>query len=183
MKLGLLLLRLVIGGLFVGHGAQKLFGAFGGHGPEATGAFFEKLGLRPGKQMALAAGANEAGGGALVAAGLATPVGASLISATMLVAIAKVHGEKGPWVTGGGYEYNLLILAALFALSEIGPGPLSLDHARGSDMHGVGWAVLELALAAAGATAVLKLGENEQLIDALTPADEGEAGAGEAPSA
>ena len=73
MKLGRLILRLIVGGYFFGHGTQKLFGWFGGHGPEGTGQFFESIGLRPGKRHALAAGAAEAGGGALLVVGAATP--------------------------------------------------------------------------------------------------------------
>jgi putative oxidoreductase len=179
MKLGLFLLRLILGGLFVGHGAQKLFGSFGGHGPDGTGAFFESLGLRPGKPMALAAGVNEAGGGALVAAGLATPVGASMISSAMITAIWKVHRQNGIWASSGGYEYNLIVLAALFALSDIGPGPLSLDHVRCSDMHGLGWALLELAAAGAGAAAVMAVGGSERIGGAPAATDEGQGGAGD----
>ena len=84
MKLGLSALRMIIGGLFIGHGLQKLAGRFGGSGPEVTGQHFEALGLRPGKTHALAAGAAEAGGGALIAAGALTPAGASLLSGTRL---------------------------------------------------------------------------------------------------
>ncbi len=161
MKLGLALLRLVLGGLFVGHGAQKLWGKFGGHGPEGTGQFFESLGLKPGKPMAIAAGAAEAGGGTLVALGLATPVGSMLISSTMITAILRAHRENGVWVTSGGFEYNLVILAALFALSDVGPGDLSLDEAFGTDMKGTRWALLQLALAGAGSFAAMQLGSSQ----------------------
>src|SRR5436305_12221204 len=106
MKIGRLLLRLTIGGFFIGHGTQKLFGWFGGHGLDGTGQFFEGLGLRPGRTNALAAGAAEAGGGALLATGFATPLAASALTATMLTAIHRVHLKNGPWVTSGGYEYN-----------------------------------------------------------------------------
>src|SRR5436309_3028597 len=107
MDIGRLFLRGVLGPLFVGHGTQKLFGWFGGHGLEGTAGFFEKLGLRPGKRHATAAGITETGGGLLLTLGAATPVAATMISATMLTAIRKVHLAKGPWVTQGGYEYNL----------------------------------------------------------------------------
>src|ERR1700749_982561 len=112
MKLARFLLRLVIGGFFVGHGTQKLFGWFGGGGLDATAQAFESLGLRPGRRNAIAAGAAEAGGGALLAAGLATPVGAAVITATMLTAIHKVHLKNGPWTNNGGYEYNAVLIAA-----------------------------------------------------------------------
>ncbi len=150
MKLGRLLLRLSIGGLFIGHGTQKLFGWFGGHGPDGTGQFFEQLGLRPGKRHAIAAGAAEAGGGALLALGAATPLGAALLTATMITAIQRVHGAKGPWVTDGGYEYNVVLIAAVLALAETGPGSPSVDSARGSEMYGPKWAVLALLLGALG---------------------------------
>jgi putative oxidoreductase len=91
MKIGRLLLRLTVGGFFFGHGTQKLFGWFGGRGLEATAGNFEKLGLRPARRTALAAGAAEAGGGAALALGLATPVNASVLTATMLTAINRVH--------------------------------------------------------------------------------------------
>src|SRR5438067_12051462 len=103
MNLGLLILRVVVGGLIVGHGTQKLFGWFGGHGLDGTGGFFESLGLRPGKHNAIAAGAAEAGGGALLAAGLATPVAGAAITGTMITAIRHVHWAKGPWMGDGGF--------------------------------------------------------------------------------
>ena len=103
MKFGRLILRLIVGGYFFGHGTQKLFGWFGGYGPEGTGQFFESIGLRPGKLHAQAAGAAEAGGGALLVAGAATPVAASVLIATMLTAIHRVHLKNGPWVSDQGY--------------------------------------------------------------------------------
>lgn len=151
MKIGRLLLRLVVGGLFVGHGTQKLFGWFGGHGLDATAQGFEQLGLRPGRQNAIAAGGAEAGGGALLALGLATPLASSVLIATMLTAIHRVHGTKGPWLNNGGYEYNLVLIAAALALAEVGPGALSLDGARGRERSGSGWALAALAAGALGA--------------------------------
>jgi putative oxidoreductase len=153
MKIGRLLLRLTIGAFFIGHGTQKLFGWFGGHGLEGTGKFFEGLGLRPGRENALAAGAAEAGGGALLAAGLATPLAASALTGTMLTAINRVHLKNGPWITNGGYEYNVVLIAAALALAEVGPGPLSLDAALDHQWYGPGWAVAALAAGAAGAAA------------------------------
>src|SRR5271157_4656341 len=127
MKIGRLLLRVVVGGLFVGHGTQKLFGWFGGGGLDATAGAFESLGLRPGKANAIAAGAAEAGGGALLALGLATPLAASALTATMITAIDTVHAKNGPWLNKGGYEYNVVLIAAVLALVDAGPGGLSLD--------------------------------------------------------
>ncbi|MGH2930208.1 MAG: DoxX family protein, partial [Solirubrobacteraceae bacterium] len=151
MSLGRLLLRLSIGGFFFGHGTQKLLGWFGGHGLEGTGQFFESLGLRPGRRHAMAAGAAEAGGGTLIALGAFTPLAASTLTATMLTAIKRVHFKNGPWSSNGGYEYNLVLIAAVLALAETGPGSLSVDSARGSSMHGPKWALLALALGILGA--------------------------------
>ncbi len=155
MSLGLLVIRVAIGLLFVGHGAQKLFGSFGGHGPEGTGAFFESQGMRPGRLMAVAAGASELVGGALFAAGLLTPVGAALISATMITAMLTVHAGKGLWMTEGGVEYNLVLVAAVFGVTAIGAGKWSLDHAIGWDVSGVWWGIGAVVVALIGAGAVL----------------------------
>jgi putative oxidoreductase len=124
MKIGRLLLRVTVGGFFFGHGTQKLFGWFGGNGLDATAQGFEHIGLRPGRPNAIAAGAAETGGGALLATGLATPLAASVLTATMLTAIRTVHVKNGPWVTNGGYEYNVVLIAAVLALTEDG----SRDH-------------------------------------------------------
>ncbi len=151
MKIARLLLRLSVGGFFVGHGTQKLLGWFGGHGLQATAAGFEQLGLRPGKANAIAAGAAEAGGGALLALGLATPLAASAITATMLTAIKTVHAKNGPWLSNGGYEYNVVLIAAALILVEAGPGELSLDAALGRERSGPGWALAALLAGGAGA--------------------------------
>jgi putative oxidoreductase len=151
MKIGRLLLRLVVGGLFVGHGTQKLFGWFGGQGLDATAQGFEELGLRPGRRNAIAAGGAETGGGALLAVGLATPLAASVLIATMLTAIHRVHGKKGPWLNDGGYEYNLVLIAAALALAEVGPGGLSLEGALRRERSGSGWALAALGAGALGA--------------------------------
>jgi putative oxidoreductase len=150
MGFGRLVVRGSIGALMVGHGTQKLFGWFGGGGPEGTGQFFEQAGFRPGKRHAVAAGAAEAGGGLLLALGLATPAAVALLQSVMLSAIRHVHWRNGPWNSSGGYEYNLVLVATLFGLVESGPGPLSLDAARGKERRGLGWALLALAAAAAG---------------------------------
>jgi putative oxidoreductase len=162
MKLGLALMRAIVGGLFVGHGLQKLLGWFGGHGPEGTGQFFESVGITPGKTHAQAAGAAETAGGALIAAGLLTPLGASMLSGSMVTAIRKVHAPKGPWVSEGGYEYNLVLLAIVFALADAGPGEWSLDEALGIRMRGPFWAIAQLAAAAIGSNALLALTQRER---------------------
>jgi putative oxidoreductase len=159
MRLRLLVVRAVVGGLFFGHGAQKLFGWFGGHGLAGTGQFFDNVGVRPGRRNALVAGAAEAGGGALLVAGLLTPLAGSALSSVMITAIRHVHSGKGPWVTEGGYEYNLVLLATIFALTEAGPGPVSLDHALGTERCGTAWAIGQLAAGAAGSVLITKLAE------------------------
>ncbi|MBD2870244.1 DoxX family protein [Paenibacillus arenilitoris] len=127
LALGLLIVRLVIGLLFVGHGAQKLFGWFGGYGPKGTGSWLESIGVKPGVAMAVVAGLLELTGGLLFAAGLLTPLAAAFIVATMLVAIAKVHGSNGLWATANGYEYNLVLIAIAIGVALTGAGAYSLD--------------------------------------------------------
>jgi len=122
MDLGLLIIRLVIGLLFIGHGAQKLFGWFGGYGLKGTGGWLDSIGVKPGVAMALIAGLGEFVGGLLFATGVGTWVGAILIAATMLVAIIKVHGQNGIWATQNGYEYNLTLIAVAIGVALIGPG-------------------------------------------------------------
>lgn len=151
MKVGRLLLRGAVGGFFVGHGTQKLFGWFDGHGLEATAQGFESMGLRPGRLNAIAAGAAEAGGGALTLLGFLPPLAASVITSVMLTAIHRVHLKNGPWAASGGYEYNAVLIAAALTLAEIGPGSPSLDSALGMDMYGPGWAFAALAAGTAGA--------------------------------
>ncbi len=153
MKIGRLLLRILVGGFFVGHGTQKLFGWFGGHGLEATAQGFEQIGLKPGKAHATAAGLAEAGGGAALLAGAETPLAAAAITATMITAIKTVHLKSGPWASNGGYEYNAVLIAVVLALAELGPGPISIDALLGRERSGTGWA-----LAAAGAGALGALG-------------------------
>jgi putative oxidoreductase len=151
MDIGRTALRLVIGPLFVGHGTQKLFGWFGGHGLDATAGVFEgKLGLKPGKRHATAAGASEAIGGALLTVGALTPVAAGLITGTMITAIRKVHAPNGPWATQGGYEYNVVLIAAVLALTADGPGRPSVDATVIPRLNGNALALAQFAAAAAG---------------------------------
>jgi putative oxidoreductase len=126
INLGLLLIRLVIGLTFMGHGTQKLFGWFGGHGLNGTAGWLESIGVKPGVLMAFLAGAGELVGGLLFAAGVLTPVGAALIVITMLVSIITVHGKNGYWSTEGGFEYNLVLIAVAIGVALIGPGAYSL---------------------------------------------------------
>lgn len=151
MDIGLLLIRIVVGLTMAGHGAQKLFGWFGGYGLSGTGGFMESLGFVPGRRAALAAGLAEALGGLLLALGLVTPLAAAAIVAVMLVAVATVHLSKGFFVTAGGYEYNLVLAAAALVLAFTGPGAWSLDALLELGWQGVAWGVGALALGLVGA--------------------------------
>jgi len=142
MDLALLVIRIVVGLLFVAHGLQKLLGSFGGPGLKGTAEMFDAMGLRPGRLHAPAAGSAEFAGGALLALGLVTPVGAALVIAVMVAAIATVHLHKGLWNQDGGPEYNLVLIAAAFALAGVGPGDWSLDEVAGIDWASTGWALL-----------------------------------------
>jgi putative oxidoreductase len=146
--LGLLVVRLVVGGLLAGHGAQKLFGAFGGSGIEGTTKFFGKLGLRPADTWARVGGMAELTAGSLTAAGLLSPIGPTIAFAPMTVAWAKAHRGRPIWVTEGGAELPATNLAAASALLFTGPGALSLDRLLGIR---VPW---WLSLAAMAATAL-----------------------------
>jgi len=150
MDFGLLMLHAVIGLLFVGHGGQKLFGVFGGHGLDGTAGFFESLGLRPGRFHAVAAGLSELVGGALLALGLLVPLAAALIVATMVAAAVTAHRGKGPWATDGGWELNAAYAVAAVALASVGAGEWSLDAALGLDLAGAGWGVAALGAGLAG---------------------------------
>ena len=156
MNLGLLVLRAVVGLLFAGHGAQKLFGWFGGEGPEATAAMFDRIGLRPGSRQARLAGLAEFGGGLALAFGLLTPFPAAALIGVMTAAIIAVHGANGIWNTNQGFE--LVMIAAAFMVTAAGPGSASLDNAFGIAISGVGWALLALAAGIAGGASAVASG-------------------------
>jgi putative oxidoreductase len=151
VDIGLLILRLVVGGLFIGHGTQKLFGWWGGHGLEGTGGFYHSLGYRPGRRLAMLAGASEAGGGTLLALGLITPLGSAAIIGVMVAASLSVHLDKGLWNANGGFELPLVMAAAALTLAMVGPGSISLDEAldlaNGGVAEGIGALVLGAGLA------------------------------------
>jgi putative oxidoreductase len=147
MDTGLLLLRVVLGLLMMGHGSQKLFGWFGGHGLEGTGGAFHGMGYRPGKFWAAVAGASELGGGCLLALGLLTPLGAAAIIGTMFNAAMAVHAKNGVWITSGGFEYTLVIATGAATLAFTGPGAASLDAALGLDLSGVWWGIAAIVVA------------------------------------
>ena len=157
MDLGRILLRATVGAIFVEHGTQKLFGWFGGHGPDGTGQFFESVGLRPGKRNAIAAGTAEAGGGALLALGLATPAAAAAIASVMMTALRTVVWRDGIKPGTGGYE--ILLGVGALAVANLGPGELSLDARLGSERRGAAWAAAAFGAAAVGSTVAIELGK------------------------
>jgi putative oxidoreductase len=158
MEIGRLTARLVIGGLFIGHGTQKLFGWFGGPGLEGTEQMMGALEMLPTRANALAAGVSETAGGALLIAGAATPLAASSLIGTMITAIRKVHQPKGPWAAEGGWEYNAVLIAALFALVDAGPGDVSVDAVLGRDEWGPGWAIAGLTVGAVASSLAIAAG-------------------------
>ncbi|MCW2703914.1 MAG: DoxX family protein [Blastococcus sp.] len=168
MSVGRLVTRTVIGGLFIGHGTQKLFGWFDGPGPAGTAAMMESLDMRPGKVHALLGGITETVGGSLLAAGLATPLASAALTGVMTTAIKKVHLPHGPWAANGGWEYNAVMIGAVTALAETGPGDLSLDHLLGIERSGPAWALA--ALAAGVGTAALTMAVGSRGRSSLPPA-------------
>ncbi|MDT0397481.1 MULTISPECIES: DoxX family membrane protein [Streptomyces] len=166
--LGLLLLRLGTGGVLAAHGAQKLFGWFGGGGIEGTGQFMESLGYVPGRASATAAGLAEAGGGVLLALGLATPAAGAAAAGAMAGASA-VHAPNGFFNQEGGFEYAASLGLTAAGLAVTGPGRLSLDHAFG---HAVNrsWMV-PVAFAATAAATTMAVGAR---VRRLRKAREGE---------
>jgi putative oxidoreductase len=123
---GLLIIRLVIGLTFAGHGAQKLFGWFGGGGLKGTAGWLASMNLKPAFLLALITGIFEFAGGLLFAAGIWTPLAAIMIAVTMIGAIVTVHGKNGFWATSNGFEYNLILIAAVVGVALTGPGAYSL---------------------------------------------------------
>lgn len=122
-------LRIPVGIVLAAHGAQKLFGWFGGYGLEGTGQWMASIGLEPGYFMALMAGSAEFFGGLALVLGLLTRPAAALSAFTMLVAIFSVHISHGLFLSNNGYEYALVLFAATLALAIQGAGSYSVDNA------------------------------------------------------
>jgi putative oxidoreductase len=159
MSYGILLLRLVVGLAFVGHGTQKLFGWFGGYGPKGTGGFFASQGYRAPVLMAVAAGLCEAGGGTLLALGFATPLAGAMLATVMINAIASVTFKKAFML---GSELEITYLTIGVALAATGPGRFSIDRAIGWDdnISGVWWGVGALGAALVVSLLTLTLGRS-----------------------
>jgi putative oxidoreductase len=165
MQIALLFLHVVVGCLFAAHGAQKVFGIFGGHGLEGTAGFFDQIGLRPGAFHARVAGFAELFGGILLALGLFTPIAAALLIAVMVVAVATVHFKNGLWNTNQGWEFNLVLVVALFVLAATGGGRLALDHWLSLGMNGNAWGLGALGagiLGGVGAIAAARISGRER---------------------
>ena len=150
--------RTVIGGLFIGHGTQKLKGWFDGPGLDGTEQMMKSLKMEPARENALLAGATETVGGGLLVAGLATPIASAALIGTMITAIRKVHLAKGPWNSDGGYEYNLVLIASLLELAASGPGKYSLDRLLHTERPGFAPAATAFLLGAGASTAAIAVG-------------------------
>ncbi len=131
IDVGILILRLALGGIFFAHGAQKLFGWFGGRGISGHAGFLESLGVRPARLLAIVSGLGESFGGLGVLFGFLMPLPAAAIIGSMSVAIIKVHVPKGFWNHDGGMEYPLVLAVLAFVIGLVGPGRYSLDRAFG----------------------------------------------------
>lgn len=130
MSIGRTAARTTVGSYFAAHGTQKLLGWFDGGGLDGTAAMFESVGIRPARANAALAGATETGLGVALVLGAATPLASAGLIATMVTAIRKVHWSNGPFIQQHGYEYNLVLIAALLALAEDGPGFGAIDRSR-----------------------------------------------------
>jgi putative oxidoreductase len=144
MDIALLGLRLVVGLTFAAHAVPKFFSIWGGGGIQATADTFDQIGMRPGKLHAWLAGVAELGGGLLIALGLVMPFAAAALIATMTAAVLTVHLRNGFFNSNNGYEYNLVMAVAVFALAGTGPGQWSIDNAFNIDLAGTDWALAAL---------------------------------------
>ena len=164
--LGLLITRIGLGGTLVAHGTQKLFGWFGGHGLSGTTGGMEAMGFHPPKISAVMAGLGEAGGGALLALGLATPVAGAATASTMLAAGA-VHKPAGFFATEGGFEYSAVLGLAGTAIAISGPGHYSLDRILGDRLNRPWMAAV--ALAALGSASAAIIARRRMALDSDAP--------------
>lgn len=155
MDTGLLLLRIVVGLLLVGHGAQKLFGWFGGGGLAGTAGFFRSVGYWPPRLMAGLAGGAEIVGGTGLALGLVTPLAGAVVIGTMLNAAVSVHRRNGLWAADNGYEYPLVLATAAAAIGFTGAGAASVDAWIGVGGGGVETGLFTIGLGLVTGSAIL----------------------------
>jgi putative oxidoreductase len=157
MDTALLLIRLVVGLTLAAHGAQKVFGAFGGHGIGGTAGLLESMGFRPGRAHAWLLALAELVGGLLFAVGLLTPLAAAALAGSMIGAIITVHLDKGFFAQGGGFEYPFVLAVVAVAVAFSGPGRYSLDNAFGIVTTTEGWGIAAVVVAVISAGAILGL--------------------------
>jgi len=155
VDMGLLILRVVVGLLFIGHGSQKLFGWFGGKGLDEHARVMRKLNVHPAGMWATISACNEFLGGLGLALGLLTPLAAAALIGTMLVAIIKVHWPRGLWNTNGGIEFPLLMAAVAFVIGLVGPGAYALDYALDLTLPAPGTYLIALVVVLLGVGAAL----------------------------
>ena len=177
----MLALRVAVGGALAAHGVQKLFGWLGGHGIAGTAGFFESVGFTPGKLNAYAAGLGEAGGGALLALGLATPAAGAAVAGTMVVA-SSMHKDKGWFAQAGGFEFPAVLGLVGASLALGGPGRLSLDAALGDRLNRP-WMRAVALTSVVPATALVIRRRSAALADARAVIPSDESGSAEPPPA
>jgi putative oxidoreductase len=165
MALGTLILRLTVGGLFVGHGLQKLTGAFDGPGIEGATGFMQSLDIHPPRQNAIASASAETFGGAALALGAATPAASAALIAVMTTAVRKVHLQNGVWNSAGGWEFNAVLAAAAAAIAADGPGKISFDALFGKSKWGAGAGLFAIAAGVAGSYAVTEYAKRAKPAD------------------
>ena len=155
--MGQLLIRVTIGVLLVGHGAQHALGWFGGYGADGTGGWLEGFGFPQGRRLAVLLGASEIGAGVLLGAGFVVPLAAAAIVGVALAAALTDHSGKGPWIWKGGWEYVLVLGVVAVATVFAGPGAVSVDHLVGWSLAGTGWGIAAAAAGLASGGAALAL--------------------------
>jgi putative oxidoreductase len=158
MSTGKLVLRVVVGSVFAAHGLQKLRGMWDGPGLDRTAAMMESLEMHPGPLNARLVALTETVGGIAIVAGVATPIAAAGLIATMITAVRKVHWKNGPWNSARGYEYNAVLTAALLAIVDDGPGILSVDAVAGKRRWGFSNMIFALFAGIAGSLLAVELG-------------------------
>ncbi|GAC1652270.1 MAG: hypothetical protein NVS9B12_01480 [Vulcanimicrobiaceae bacterium] len=131
----LLLARVAVGASIAAHGAQKMFGLFGGPGLGDAGKFMHSLGFRPGEKYAKLSAGTEIAAGALIATGTLGPTGPAMLASVMLVAAETVHRKNGYFQSKNGFELKAVYVALALLLATEGNGAYALDHALGLDKY------------------------------------------------